>query len=52
MKNLRTPRTLAECEFTVGHSSARPQGRRGFNPDTLVGIAVTLLGVIGLIVSH
>ena len=24
MKNIHTPRTLAECEFTVGHVEANP----------------------------
>lgn len=42
MKNDRTPRTLADCEFTVGHPTV-PRRRAGDSAANLLGLAVILV---------
>lgn len=48
MKNYRTPRTLADCEFTVGHPSIPRRRPTVWCADTIVGLicAVGLVGVL------
>ena len=38
MKNERTPRTLAECQFTVGHAEARLAARSAHIADIVVAV--------------
>ncbi len=52
MKNYRTPRTLADSSFDVGHQSAYPYEREGRRADLLIAIvcvAAAALMVIGII---
>lgn len=45
MKNLKTPRTLAECEFTTGHRQAELQ-RSGARAEAVV-LAIALACLVG-----
>jgi hypothetical protein len=42
--HLTTPRTLADCTFTVGHSIAEP--RRNYKPAPEIIILVLMLGAL------
>lgn len=44
MKNLRTPRTMADSHFAVGYPEKRPRNE-GAHPSTWVVIALGLLGL-------
>lgn len=48
MKNERTPRTLAECQFTVGHAEARPAARSAHIADIVVAVifGLSILAVL------
>lgn len=46
MKNYRTPRTLADCEFTVGY---RSRGDRWIDHPYVFSLLVAVIGTIGLI---
>lgn len=50
MKNLRTPRTLAECEFTSGYSIATPR-QRGLDHPWIFCAILILLCAVGVWVS-
>jgi hypothetical protein len=49
MKNINTPRTLADCSFTVGHQLIEHTHHRRESPaERIAGVLLaTALGVIG-----
>lgn len=51
MKNYRTPRTLADCEFTLGYRSAQPRDRgdRWVDHPYVFSLVVAVIGTIGLV---
>lgn len=50
MKNIRTPRTLAECQFTVGHAEFEPRQRtRWVDHPYIFALVVACIGALGLI---
>ena len=51
MKNVTAPRTLAECQFVLGYSTAAMQSRRSSWPSvalaTVIGVALACAVVYG-----
>lgn len=49
MKNITTPRTLAECEFTSGYAMAYPQSARTMSrAEQIASIALAVAIGVGL----